>query len=38
LENNQYLIEVMEKGAQKARISAEKTMKLVRESMGLNYF
>ncbi len=38
LEDNQYLIEVMEKGAQKARISAEKTMKLVRESMGLNYF
>jgi tryptophanyl-tRNA synthetase len=33
-----YLAEVMEKGAEKARASAAKTMKLVREVMGLNYF
>jgi len=38
LENDAYLVEVMEKGAQKARESAKKTMKLVREAMGLNYF
>lgn len=33
-----YLKEVMEKGAEKARISARATMALVREVMGLNYF
>jgi len=38
LENDAFLIEVMEKGAEKARASAKKTMDLVRESMGLNYF
>jgi len=32
-----YLKEVMEKGAEKARKSAMATMKLVREAMGLNY-
>ena len=38
LDNDAYLVEVMEKGAQKARESAQKTMNLVREAMGLNYF
>ena len=38
LENEKYLKEVMEKGAEKARISAVKTMEIVREAMGLNYF
>ncbi|MEI8053573.1 MAG: tryptophan--tRNA ligase [Bacteroidota bacterium] len=38
LENDAYLVEVMKKGAHKAGESAEKTMKLVREAMGLNYF
>jgi tryptophanyl-tRNA synthetase len=38
LANDAYLIEVMEKGAQKARESARKTMDLVRNAMGLNYF
>lgn len=33
-----YLKEVMEKGAEKARKSAAKTMDLVREAMGLHYF
>ena len=33
-----YLKEVMEKGAEKARKSAAKTMDLVREAMGLNYY
>lgn len=36
--NEQYLKEVMEKGAEKARKSAQETMSLVREAMGLNYF
>lgn len=36
--NEQYLKEVMEKGAEKARKSARATMELVREVMGLNYF
>lgn len=36
--NEQYLKEVMEKGAEKARKSAQATMELVREVMGLNYF
>lgn len=38
LANEKFLNEVMEKGAHKARISAAKTMQLVREAMGLNYF
>ena len=33
-----YLKKVMEQGAEKANASASKTMKLVREVMGLNYF
>lgn len=38
LENEKYLMEVMHKGAQKARESAAKTMNLVRQAIGLNYF
>lgn len=38
LENKQYLKEVMEKGAEKARKNAGKTMELVREAIGLKYF
>jgi tryptophanyl-tRNA synthetase len=38
LADDAYLVEVMKKGAQKASESAAKTMKLVREVMGLNYF
>jgi tryptophanyl-tRNA synthetase len=38
LANDAYLIEVMEKGANKARESARKTMDLVRNAMGLHYF
>jgi len=38
LSNEAYLKEVMEKGAEKARVSANDTMKLVREAMRLNYF
>lgn len=38
LANENYLRQVMEKGAEKARQSAQKTMKLVREAMGLNYY
>jgi tryptophanyl-tRNA synthetase len=38
LANDAYLIEVMEKGANKARESARNTMDLVRNAMGLNYF
>lgn len=37
LQDEKYLKAVMEKGAQKARASAQKTMQLVREAMGLNY-
>lgn len=33
-----YLKEVMLKGAEKARMSARKTIELTREAMGLNYF
>jgi len=33
-----YLRKVMEQGAEKARASASKTMELVRQAMGLNYF
>jgi tryptophanyl-tRNA synthetase len=38
LSNEKYLIEVMEKGAAKANASANATMKVVREAMGLNYY
>ncbi len=38
LANDEYLVEVMKKGAQKSRESAQKTMELVRKAMGLNYF
>jgi len=37
LQDEKYLKDVMEKGAEKARVSAQKTMKLVREAMGLTY-
>ncbi|MCG2614357.1 tryptophan--tRNA ligase [Terrimonas sp. NA20] len=37
-EDKAYLKEVMEKGAAKARASAQATMSLVREAMGLNYY
>jgi tryptophanyl-tRNA synthetase len=33
-----YLKQVMEQGAEKARVSAQATMKVVREAMGLNYY
>jgi tryptophanyl-tRNA synthetase len=36
--NEKYLREVMEKGAEKARESARETMVLVRDAIGLNYF
>ena len=36
--NEKYLREVMEKGAEKARKSAQATMSLVREAIGLNYY
>jgi tryptophanyl-tRNA synthetase len=32
-----YLKKVIEQGAEKARVSAGKTIELVREHMGLNY-
>ncbi|NOT51901.1 MAG: tryptophan--tRNA ligase [Chitinophagaceae bacterium] len=38
LNDEKYLQEVMEKGAEKARRSAKATMELVREAIGLNYF
>jgi len=38
LSNEKYLKEVMETGAEKARVNANATMKLVREAIGLNYF
>jgi tryptophanyl-tRNA synthetase len=38
LGDEKYLKDVMEKGAENARKSAAKTMQLVREAMGLNYF
>lgn len=38
LNNEKYLQQVMEQGAEKARASAKATMVLVREVMGLNYF
>lgn len=37
LNDEPYLKRVMEQGAEKARVSARTTMKLVREAMGLNY-
>ena len=37
LNDEKYLKGVMEKGAEKARASAGKTMQLVREAIGLNY-
>jgi len=36
--DEKYLKEIMEKGAEKARISAKATLEMVREAMGLNYF
>ncbi|HWR33131.1 MAG TPA: hypothetical protein VN451_06390, partial [Chitinophagaceae bacterium] len=36
--DEKYLKEVMEKGAEKARRSARATMELVRQAIGLNYF
>ncbi len=33
-----YLKNVMLQGAEKARISAQKTIELARQAMGLNYF
>lgn len=36
--NDGYLVEVMQKGAERASESAQKTMRLVREAVGLNYF
>jgi tryptophanyl-tRNA synthetase len=38
MEDERYLKEVMEKGAEKARKSAAATMDKVRQAMGLNYF
>jgi tryptophanyl-tRNA synthetase len=38
LNNEPYLRDVMEKGAEKARVSASETMKLVRQAMRLNYY
>lgn len=38
LQDETYLQKVMEKGAEKAGKSAEATIKLVREAIGLNYF
>lgn len=38
LQDEKYLKKVMEQGAEKARKSAEVTIKLVREAMHLNYF
>jgi tryptophanyl-tRNA synthetase len=37
-EDERYLREVMEKGAAKARASAQATMSLVKQAMGLNYY
>ena len=35
--DERYLRRVMEQGADKARASAQETLKLVREAIGLNY-
>ena len=36
--DEKYLREIMEKGADKASESAEKTMIIVREAIGFNYY
>jgi tryptophanyl-tRNA synthetase len=36
--NDKYLREVMEKGAEKARKSAAATMEIVRSAIGLKYY
>ena len=36
--DEKYLKEVMEEGAEKARASARKTLELVRSAMGLKYY
>jgi tryptophanyl-tRNA synthetase len=38
LSNEKYLKEVMEKGAEKARKSAQATIQIVRDAIGLNYY
>lgn len=38
LQDEERLKQIMQKGAEKANVSADKTMKRVREAMGLNYF
>ena len=38
LNNENYLKKIMEEGAEKAKQSAESTMKIVREAIGLKYF
>lgn len=38
LDDEKYLQEIMEKGAEKARKSARATMEVVRQAIGLNYF
>ena len=38
LANDDYLVKVMKQGAEKASESAAKTMRLVREAIGLKYF
>ena len=38
LKDEKYLQKVMKQGAEKARKSAEVTIKLVRDAIGLNYF
>ena len=38
LTNERLLKEIMEKGAEKARKSAQATMELVRQAIGLNYY
>jgi tryptophanyl-tRNA synthetase len=38
LEDKKYLKEVMQKGAEKARVSASATMEKVKSAMGLDYF
>jgi tryptophanyl-tRNA synthetase len=38
LNDEEYLKKVMQQGAEKARASACKTINLVREAIGLNYF
>ncbi|OQP67773.1 tryptophan--tRNA ligase [Niastella populi] len=37
-QDTEYLKKVMVQGAEKARVSAQATMKVVREAMGLNYY